>query len=183
MSPSLHPHFWLGNQGRKKLFNLLKVLKSVTGVKWCLNLLNLDPESTLLHAFNNCAQALQYLVQSHCGPQMLLHLPQCTAKRCPLLLVLLFVVFETESLSSPDWPRPLWMLWLQAEATKPGALIYFFLKSLFIEVLYISLSSSFSRWNRFLVVSLLHCFHFIMKENPISCGVKNQKKIRVHNLE
>lgn len=59
----------------------------------------------------------------------------------------------------------------------------FFLKSLFIEVLYISLSSSFSRWNRFLVVSLLHCFHFIMKENPISCGVKNQKKIRVHNLE
>lgn len=37
------PHFWGGNQGRKKSFNLLKVLKSVTGV-WVPS-----PQYTSLH--------------------------------------------------------------------------------------------------------------------------------------
>lgn len=80
---------------------MLKVLKSVTGVKWCLNLLNLDPVN-VIQALNYCALVHTTIPRtiSLWSPDVITSptVHRNIANKQPVWLALVFVVVQSLTL-------------------------------------------------------------------------------------
>lgn len=100
--------------------------------------------SRVIQALNNCAPL------STAMPRTISLWPADAQQRDAHFCLSCFLLFLKLSLTlAHTGLGPLWMLWLQAEVTKPGPLTYFFKKVIiYRSTIYISQSSSFSRWNK-----------------------------------
>lgn len=99
------PHFWGGNQGRKKSFNLLKVIKSVSGVSDVWTHLTWVQSPQHIRSSLLCCTTHYNTLHNHTAgtDAIASHGVQENSKETPSFACL---VFEAESHSSPDWPWP-----------------------------------------------------------------------------
>lgn len=95
------PHFWGGNQGRKKSFNLFKVLKSVTG-EWCVGPESTVHKSSLLWGAPNYNTLHNHTVATDATASQ--SAQENPSFACLFFFVVVVFVFETKSHSSSDWP-------------------------------------------------------------------------------